>query len=125
MNHIRHHLRRHTISLRFAFEGVVWAIRTQPNYRIHIALSAITFAAAAHYHLERSDVLILAVLVVVGFVIETLNSSIEATLDCVSLERREDIKIAKDAAAAAMLIFAVGATFIAIAVFAPYVLKSV
>jgi diacylglycerol kinase len=55
-----------------------------------------------------------------GLVVETLNTAIEQTLDCVSLDRRDDIMHAKDIAAAAMLVCACGACIIACFIYVPY-----
>lgn len=57
-----------------------------------------------------------------GLTIETINSTFEQTLDAVSMEKREDIRVAKDAAAGAMLIFAVGAAIIGMLIFLPKVM---
>ena len=33
--------KKHTISFKNAFNGLIWALKTQPNYRIHLSLSLI------------------------------------------------------------------------------------
>jgi len=32
-------IKRHTISFRHAFDGLAWCLKTQPNYKIHLAFS--------------------------------------------------------------------------------------
>lgn len=116
---IKHHLRKHTISFAHAIDGVRWAFRTQPNYRVHSTLSLLSILAGYLYGIDTFEWLIIIVLITGGFVIETINSALEQTLDCVSLERRGDIKIAKDAAAGAMLIYAIGSTIAALVILVP------
>ncbi len=121
ISHIHHRVRRHTISFAHAMEGVIWALKTQPNYQIHLLLSFIAIFASVYFHIEKFEWLIIVLTIGVGLAIETINSSLEQTLDCVTLERRSDIKIAKDAAAAAMLIYALAALVVALIIFVPYI----
>lgn len=121
---IRHHVRRHTISFKHAWDGIVWVFRTQPNYRVHVTLSLIAIILGMAYGIERFEWLVIGIMIMVGLTIETINSTFEQTLDCVTLEKREDIRIAKDAAAGAMLIYAIGAATIGALIFLPRMMGS-
>lgn len=112
-------LHKHTISFKHAFEGLRWVLKTQPNYRIHFVLSLLSLAGAWFFEVSYGEFLIIILLIVTGLVIETINTGIEATTDAIDQKIREDIKIAKDVSAASMLIFAVGATAIAVIIFIP------
>jgi diacylglycerol kinase len=116
---IRHHVRRHTISFKHAWDGIVWVFKSQPNYRVHITLSILAITLGLIYGIERYEWFIIALLIMMGLTIETINSTFEQTLDCVTLEKRDDVKIAKDAAAGAMLIFAIGAAILGGLIFIP------
>jgi diacylglycerol kinase len=120
ITHIHHRLRRHTISFHHAIEGVVWALKTQPNYQVHLLLSLLCVFAGLYFGIKKFEWLMIMLTIGGGLVIETINSAIEQTLDCVSLEQRDDIKIAKDASAAAMLIYACTAAIIGLSIFIPY-----
>ena len=65
------------------------------------------------------EYLIIILLITVGLVIETLNTAIEAATDAIDTKIREDIRITKDVSAAAMLIYAIGATITALIIFIP------
>ncbi len=121
IHHIRHRLHRHTISFKHAIEGVIWAIRTQPNYIIHFTLGTLAVVFGFIYAITDFEWMIIIMLFAVGLAIETINSSIEQVLDCISLDRRNDIKIAKDASAAAVLFFSIGAAVIATLIFTRYI----
>jgi diacylglycerol kinase len=55
-------------------------------------------------------------------VAEMLNTSIEAMVDLISLERRTDAKIAKDVAAGMVLVSASFSVIIALLIFLPKIL---
>lgn len=112
-------LKKHTISIKNALSGLIWALKTQPNYRIHIFLSLIAIIAGFYYQISYLEFLIIIFLITVGLVIETINTGIESTTDAIDTKWREDIKIAKDVSAAAMLIFALGSIVIALIIFIP------
>jgi diacylglycerol kinase len=59
----------------------------------------------------------------VGLVIETVNTAIEETCDAIDTSIRPEIKLAKDTAAAAMLIFAIGAATLAGFIFIPHIIS--
>ena len=115
-------IHRHTISFRHAYDGVIWAFKTQPNYRIHAALSLISVIAGNLLKISQMEFIIIILLITIGLTIEAINTGIEATTDAIDKNIREDIKIAKDVAAGAMLIFAIGATIIAYIIFVPKIL---
>lgn len=112
-------LRHHTISVRHALDGLIWSLKTQPNYRIHLFLSALSIIASFFFKITYIEFILVIFLITVGLVIETLNTGLEQTTDAIDRKIREDIKIAKDVAAAAMLIYAVGATIIGAMIFVP------
>ena len=115
-------LHRHTISVRHALDGVKWVLNTQPNYRIHTLISLLVIAAGIFFRISELEWIIITILISFGLVVETLNTALEATTDAITREWRLEIKVAKDASAAAMLTFAIGATLIALIIFIPKLL---
>jgi len=111
--------KRHTISFKNAWAGLMWALQTQPNYKIHLTLSLLAVFGGIYYHLSCAEWLVIGFLITVGLVVETINTALEVTTDAIDVRKREDLKIAKDVSAAAMLIFAVGSFIIAIIIFGP------
>ena len=115
-------LKHHTISIGHAIDGLVWALKTQPNYRIHLFLSILSIIGGIVLKISYFEFLMIIFLITVGLVIETINTGIEQTTDAIDKKIREDIKIAKDVSAAAMLIYAVGAFIIACFIFIPRII---
>lgn len=116
-------LKQHTISFKNAFAGVAWSLRTQPNYRIHFFFSFLAIAGSVFFKVSYEEFLIIIVLITVGLVVETLNTSIEAATDAIDQKWRQDIKTSKDVAAAAMLFYATGAVITAGIIFIPKILS--
>jgi len=114
--------KKHTISVKHATDGLVWALKTQPNYKIHLFLSLLAIIGAIYFKVSYFEFILIIFMITVGLVIETINTGLEQTTDAIDQKIREDIKIAKDVAAAAMLIYAVGATIIAGVIFLPKIL---
>src|SRR3989338_3232925 len=106
-------------SFNYAITGMRWAFSRHVNYRIHAAISILVVVAGLYFNLARLDWLLLIITIALGFVIETINTAIEATLDAVDKTKRDDIKIAKDVSAAAMLIYSIGAIIVALIIFYP------
>ena len=116
-------IHRHHISLKNAFNGVKWAFKTQPNYGVHFFFSLLALFGSWLLKISYFELLIIILLIIIGFVIETINTGIEATTDAIDREIRDDIKVAKDVSAASMLIFAIGAVIIAGFIFIPKIIS--
>ncbi len=112
-------IKRHTISVKNAFNGLTYSLKSQPNYKIHLVLSVLALIGGIVFHISYIEFLIIVIMISVGLTIETINTAIEQTTDAIDLKWREDIKLAKDLSAAAMLIFALGALVVAGIIFIP------
>ena len=97
-------MRKFTKSTSHALRGIYLIIRGQRNMRIHI--SAVAVSVLLGFWLGISHLEWLTLILLFGLVLtaESLNTSLEHTLDCVSKDHREDIRDAKDVAAGAVLI---------------------
>jgi len=113
-------IRKHTISFKHAFAGLGWAIRTQPNFRIHLALSVLAIGLGAFFHITHTEWAIIIFTIVLGLTAELINTAIESMTDLITKEWREEAKIAKDVAAGMMLTTAIGAVIVACIVFGQY-----
>lgn len=119
---MKHMIRRHTISFQHAWEGLTTAFRTQPNYKIHAFFSVLSLVGSWFFHISYFEFLIILVLITLGLALETVNTAIEETCDAIDESIRPDIKIAKDSAAGAMLVVALGSSVIALVIFIPRII---
>lgn len=112
-------LRRHHISLRNAFSGLWWSLKTQPNFRVHLSLSVAAIALGKYLQVSSVEMLILVFTIVLGLTAEMINTAIESMTDLITREWRQEAKIAKDVSAGMMLTVAIGAVVVALIIFGP------
>ncbi len=110
-------VRRHVISFKHAFDGLLYAISTQPNFIVHGVISSIAISLGILTGLSKTEWAMLVIVIGTGLVIELINTSIEAVVDLATQQWKHPAKIAKDTAAAAMLVYAVAATIFALFIF--------
>jgi diacylglycerol kinase (ATP) len=91
-------------SFAHAFEGIVYAAKTQPNMRVHLVVAALVLIASLLLRLDRFYVVVLIVLVAMVLALELLNTAIEAIVDLLTVTNHPLAKTAKDASAGAVLI---------------------
>jgi diacylglycerol kinase (ATP) len=116
------HLRRVAKSFHFAGHGLTYLVRTQPNFWVHClaAVLVVLFALGLGTSSAETGVLILSI----GLVLtcEAFNTALEAVVDLASPGFHPLAKLAKDVAAAGVLIAAVTAAFVGLAVLGPRLL---
>jgi len=99
-------------AFQFAFQGLVYAARTQRNMRIHLVIGAIALFATLYLRLERVYVGLVVVAVVLVIAFELVNTAVEAVVDLMTVAHHPLAKIAKDAAAGSVLVASMGAVIL-------------
>lgn len=94
-------------SFNCAFDGIVYALKTQRNMRIHFLSTAIVLLLSLYLKLEKLEILILFVTIAFVIFAEMINTAIEATVDLVTQEFHPIAAIAKNVAAGAVLVSSV------------------
>lgn len=107
-------------SMRVAVRGLGVMLRTQVNARIHLGMTLVVVIAGLWLELGRAEWLWIVVAIVVVWVAEGLNTALERLADALSPEHHPLVRQAKDVAAAAVLMAAIGAVIIGLLVFGPY-----
>ncbi|MFM0155049.1 diacylglycerol kinase [Paraburkholderia sediminicola] len=93
---------RALFALRHSCDGMVATLREESAFRQEIALAAILLPCALLLPVSAIERVLLIVSVLLVLLVELLNSSIEAAIDRISLERHELSKRAKDCGSAAV-----------------------
>jgi len=119
---MREALGKHHISFKTAIVGIRWAVRTQPNFRVHIVLSLLALLGGWFFRVTSVEMLILVFTIVLGLSAEMINTAIESMTDLITKEWRQEAKIAKDVSAGMMLVTAFGALVVAAVIFIPHIL---
>lgn len=104
-----------------AFVGIRRMLRSQHNAWIHAAATLIVIITGALLGVSRTDWCWLILALMAVWTAEALNTAFEFLADVVSPEFHPLVKNAKDVAAGAVLISAVGSVAIGVLVFAPHV----
>ena len=118
-------LRQHHISFKNAFSGLIWAFKTQPNFRIHITCSVLAILLGMYLQITSVEMAIILFTIILGLAGEMINTALESMTDLITKEWREKAKIAKDVSAGMMLLIAIGAVCIAGFIFIPYLIPLV
>lgn len=102
------------VSFKYAWAGVIYAFRTQRNFRIHTAIGTLAIGLGIFLHLQPVEIAIIGLTIGAVITMELLNTAIESVVDLsVGQSYHELARIAKDCAAAAVLIAAIVALFVA------------
>ena len=104
-------------SFNHAIDGIVYALRTQRNIRIHVSAATLVLVAALFFHVSRLEFLVL--LLTIAFVIgtELVNTAVEATIDVATQSFDPVAKIGKDVAAGAVLVSSICAVVVGYVIF--------
>ncbi len=106
-------------SFKYAFEGIITTIKEERNMFIHFLIAIIVVITGVYVRLSLNEWLICLLLFALVFSLELINTAIENTVDLVTTKKNKEAKLAKDAAAGAVLIAAIFASIIGIIIFLP------
>ena len=109
-------------SFRHALRGIGVTLATQHNAWIHAVATTITVAAGVGLRISRAEWLAVVLAIMAVWTAEALNTAFEALCNVASPEFHPLVERAKDVAAGAVLISAIGAAVIGLVVFAPRLL---
>ncbi len=112
-------LRRTAWSFRFAGQGLRYLLRSQPNFVVHCLAAALVVVLSVLLGLSPVEVGLLLLTIGSVLVCEAFNTALEAVVDLASPEYHELAKIAKDVAAAGVLIAAIVAALVGLSVVGP------
>ncbi|MFO7540977.1 MAG: diacylglycerol kinase family protein [Chloroflexota bacterium] len=106
-------------SFHYAFHGWWYVIRTQRNAWIHAVISIMVFGLGFWLRLDRHEWAIILLAMMAVWMGEFMNTAIEAVVDMVMPDPHPLAKVAKDVAAAAVLVGAMGAVLIGLLILGP------
>lgn len=108
------------LSFKYAGEGILAAIKEEPNLIIHLVIGLLVLIFGAILGVKLWEWV--ALILVIGFVlvIEFTNTAIEAVVDSFTSDTHPGAKKAKDIAAGAVLVASITAAIIGLLIFLPY-----
>ena len=93
----------------YAAKGIAHCVKTQRNMRFHICAAVTVIFISRFYRLDMGEYALLAVIIAAVMAAEAVNTAVESAVDLVTAEKKPLAAAAKDCAAGAVLITAVGA----------------
>lgn len=107
-------------SFKHAFEGVYAGIKTETNWKIGLAESAVVIALGFYLNISKADWLLVVLLIGIVLYAELCNSAIEAIVDSFTAVEHPGAKLAKDFSAGSVVIIIIAAGIIGVITFWPY-----
>jgi len=113
--------KRHSVksSFGYAFSGVKEALKNEPNFRVQLFAAVIAIILGVVTKLAPYEWIILTLTIFIVLILELINTSLEALVDLVSPQTRNKAKVAKDVAAAAVLMSSIASLAVAGFLFIP------
>lgn len=102
-----------------AGSGLLYALKTQRNMKIHLAVAVLAVLLGLALSIDPLSWAAVAVCIVLVPAVECVNTAVESVVDLVSPGYADLAKRAKDCAAGAVLLCAIGSVAVAAAVFLP------
>ena len=125
---MRHHLIYKNYFLKrgrsfvYAWQGIVSLFGNEPNARIHLCVALLVVAAGFFFNISASEWCLVTLCIGGVFMAEAFNTAIEKLCNKVSPQTDSLIKIAKDVAAGAVLLFVFAAVTVGLIVFLPKII---
>ena len=110
-------------SFKYAFEGLKYAFIYEQNLTVHILATILVIILGFLFKISIFEWLVIFLIIGLVIATELINTSIEATIDLVTDEINPLAKIAKDTAAAAVLIFGLTALIVGALIFIPKIIN--
>lgn len=106
-------------SFGYAFQGIWAVIRKERNIKIHLSMMTLVIIAGCVLHISVAEWCICMILFAQVISLEIVNTAVEACVDLATEEWKPKAKLAKDAAAGAVLVSAIFAAIIGLVIFIP------
>lgn len=104
-------------SLSYAAEGITYALVTQRNMQVHFGIAFLVMIFCLILDVSRLEIILVFFAIILVISAELLNTAIESIVDMVTERYHHLAKIAKDTAAASVLLVAIQAVIVGLLVF--------
>jgi diacylglycerol kinase len=108
-------------SIRHALHGIAYVLRSQHNAWIHAAVTILVAAAGFFFQLSAAEWCCIVIAASSVWTAEALNTALELLADAAIEDLHPLVGHAKDVAAGAVLVTAIGAAIVGVIIFWPYI----
>jgi diacylglycerol kinase len=116
---MKHSIQAFLKSFSYAFEGIAHVVVTQRNMRVHLTVAIVIMLLGLWLGITTIEWALIALTMGVIFAAEMLNTVVESLVDLMSPDHHPLAKVAKDAAAGAVLLLAIFATLVGLFILGP------
>lgn len=102
-----------------AFNGIVSALKSQKNMKIHIVAAILVIGCGFFFNISTTEWSILILTIGLVIAAEIFNTAIEWICDFIEPNHNKKIGLIKDAAAGAVLILSIAAAIVGLLIFIP------
>ena len=106
-----------------AYEGINYTVTKERNMHIHVSIASLVVVSGAIFRISYIEWLICLVLIAIVMSLELINTAVEAVVDMITTKQDHMAKVAKDAAAGAVLISSIISAIIGIIIFLPKIFE--
>ncbi len=99
-------------SFNYAIEGVLYALKTQRNLRLHAIIGMAALILSLLLPLERIEIIIIVMTIVLVFIAEMFNTALELIVNLLTDTYHPLARIAKDISAGSVFLATVNAIFV-------------
>jgi len=100
-----------------AFNGIISAVKTERNMKIHLVAAVLVLILSLFYDLSRTEFLIVCVTIALVIICELFNTAIEVIIDTIIGIYHPKAKVVKDTAAGAVFLSALLAVVVGYFIF--------
>lgn len=108
------------IGLKEALWGLLYTLRTQTNFKIHLIVAIGVVGLAGYFNVRYEEWLVILTMIALVLIAEMTNTALEAAVDLTVSNINPIAKIVKDTAAGAVLLAAMFSLIIGLIIFVPY-----
>lgn len=107
-------------SLGYALQGILWTVANERNFRIHLTFVILVIGVSVILSVSKVEAAILSIAITLVLAAELMNTALEKAVDLsIGNKFLPDAKIAKDAAAGAVLVTAINSIIVGLIIFLP------
>jgi len=109
---------------KYAFAGICRLLATQRNAQVQLAAAVMVVGAGFYFGITQQEWITITLCIVLVLAAEGINTAVENLADALHPEQHPLIGKAKDVAAGAVLLIAIGAAIVGVIIFLPYLRAS-
>ncbi len=114
-----HFFGKRIASFQYAWQGIFYLIRTQPNAWIHLTISTLVVFFGFYFKISGLEWQMIGLAMGLVWSAEAFNTALEVLVDWLSPDYHPQAKIVKDVSAGAVLLGALAAAGVGISIFLP------